>query len=117
MAKTEAQIRAQARYREKNREALAEAARVRRAQLKLEALETYGPECAWCGYNNPLALCIDHIENNGAEERKSLGGQKFSGWKFYFHLKKLGWPEGYQTLCANCNMIKHVEFREENMPR
>jgi len=52
------------------------------------------------------------VADNGAEERKSLGGQNFSGHRFYRWLKVQGWPEGYQTLCANCNAIKCVEARE-----
>lgn len=41
-----------------------------------------------------------------------MGGQSFSGYRFYGWLKSRGWPDGYQTLCANCNTIKYVEFRE-----
>jgi hypothetical protein len=78
--------------------------------LKAEVLARYGTSCRRCGYDEDVrALQIDHIENNGAEERKSLGGQKFSGWKFYDFLKKSDWPDGYQTLCANCNLLKYQD--------
>jgi 5-methylcytosine-specific restriction endonuclease McrA len=94
-------------YRENNKDKLREYARTRRRALKTEALNTYGTACAVCGFDDIRALQIDHIHNNGNIERKALGGQQVSGWRFYEHLKKLGWPSGYQTLCANHNLIKH----------
>ena len=80
-----------------------------RANLKLRVLKHYGMVCAECGFDDPRALQIDHINDNGAEERMALGGQKFSGSKFYEWLEKQGFPEGYQTLCANHNAIKQYE--------
>src|SRR6185312_15145942 len=97
---SDAKLRAAAAYRDRNREKLREDDRRRKVALKDEALARYGTVCQGCGFDNRFALCIDHVDDNGAEERKSLGGQKFSGWKFYDHLKKQGWPDGYQTLCA-----------------
>lgn len=105
----ETRRRLNAEYRERNRTKLREGAAERRAKLKTEALERYGKCCKRCGFSEPRALQIDHIENNGSKERRDLGGQNFSGWRFYEVLKKRGWPDGYQTLCANCNLIKHCE--------
>lgn len=98
-------------YRAKNRQALADKQRKYRRALKREALEHYGETCAVCGIDDLRVLQIDHIENNGNIERASLGGQGFAGHTFYLWLRKQGWPEGYQTLCANHNLIKH--FGEE----
>lgn len=105
----ETKARLQAEYRERNRAVIRQKGRETRQLLKDEALTRYGATCARCGYDNPLALCIDHINNDGAAERRALGGQSFSGWRFYHYLKRMGWPSGYQTLCANCNLIKHLE--------
>lgn len=102
----ETKRRLQAEYRSRNVEKLRCASRHRRAAIKDEALTQYGRCCARCGFDNPLALVVDHVDDNGAEERKALGGQHFAGWNFYSHLRRQGWPDGYQTLCANCNMIK-----------
>lgn len=82
-----------------------------RVALRQETFKQYGQSCVECGFSDQRALQIDHIDNNGAEERKALGGQNFSGWRFYRWLKEQGWPGGYQTLCANCNTIKHVESK------
>lgn len=97
---------AQARYREKNREKLRADTTARRMQDKQIILERYGKECAICGFDDIRALQLDHIEDNGSQERKELGGQKFSGVKFYRYLIKQDLPNGYQILCANCNNIK-----------
>jgi hypothetical protein len=84
-----------------------------KVRLKQEALKRYGEECKHCGFSDYRALQIDHVNNDGAKERNSLGGKNFSGHRFYRWLKFCGWPEGYQTLCANCNIIKYVESRNE----
>ena len=79
-----------------------------RREYKRKVFNNYGNKCSTCLFNDIRALQIDHINNNGAEERKALGGQKFSGWKFYKYLIDNNYPDGYQTLCANCNMIKQL---------
>lgn len=96
-------------YREKNRSVINEKQKAARRILKDIVLNHYGNECNHCGFSDYRALQIDHINNNGAEERKGLGGQQVSGWRFYAHLVKTGLPSGYQTLCANCNNIKQWE--------
>ncbi|MFM6944068.1 MAG: hypothetical protein ACKOXV_02165 [Bacteroidota bacterium] len=97
-----------AEYREKNRQKLRDKQRLYRRSLKQQVLDYYGNSCKKCGYKDVRALQIDHINNNGAEERKSLGSQNVSGWRFYQYLIAKGLPDGYQTLCANCNMIKQL---------
>ena len=58
--------------------------------------------CLECGENRLPCLTIDHIDNNGTEHRKQIGGN------IVFWLRKRNYPEGYQTLCRNCNWIKKV---------
>lgn len=98
-------------YRRNHPEELKRRSYSSRIALKNEALSHYGEKCLRCGFSDYRALQIDHVNNNGAEERVALGGQKFSGQTFYRWLKRNGWPSGYQTLCANCNAIKHCEFK------
>lgn len=97
-----------AKYREKNREKIKLYNKQRRLSFKNIVLDKYGRSCVTCGFSDIRALQIDHMNNDGAKERKSLGGQNFSGWRFYEYLIKNGLPDGYQTLCANCNMIKQL---------
>jgi len=59
-------------------------------------------------------LCLDHINDDGAADRKELkisGRGNGSGSRTYEALASRGWPSGYQVLCANCNMIKEVKRR------
>lgn len=97
-----------ARYREKHRESLRLKQKTMRREYKKIVFDHYGNVCAYCGFLDIRALQIDHINNNGAEERKKNGGQWFSGWHFYKYLIDNNFPNGYQTLCANCNMIKQL---------
>lgn len=100
---------ADAEWRKRNRILIRVRQKEMRITLKMEVLAQYGQACVFCGFSDYRALQIDHILDNGAQERKSLGGQNFSGHRFYYWLKKRNWPKGYQTLCANCNIIKHTE--------
>ena len=83
----------------------------RNRALRLEILEAYGgPICAGCGFDDERALQLDHIDGDGAQRRREIGGvnRGVSGQHTYFWLKKQGFPPGYQVLCANCNWIKRV---------
>ena len=64
-------------------------------------LEKLGGKCNQCGFNDPRALQIDHINNDGYQERrKFLSGEQILN-------KVLEDTENrYQLLCANCNVIK-----------
>lgn len=84
-------------------------------KMRLECLIHYSgnpPKCACCGEVEILFLQIDHINGQGAEHRRQLkeelgyypGGNNLPYW-----LKKNGYPEGFQVLCANCNLAKRVD--------
>lgn len=81
-----------------------------RAKNKILVLTYYGGgelKCKRCGETNINVLCIDHINGGGVKHRKSIGNGNIYGW-----LKGRQFPEGYQTLCANCNYIKKYENNE-----
>ena len=68
-------------------------------KLRQAALDHYGHKCVCCGESIERFLTIDHINGAGKEIRKQQGwGQGFYQW-----LKNNNYPEGYQTLCFNCN--------------
>ena len=75
-------------------------------QLRLQTIEAYGGCCACCGEDETGFLTLDHIHNDGAKERKELGG---SGRSILImaRLRREGWPKGrYQILCFNCNCAR-----------
>jgi hypothetical protein len=98
--------------------------RAAKARLKMKVFDVYGAKCAWCGFSDIRALTLDHVNNDGAKDRKENGERGV-------YLKSLK-PENrhlYQTLCMNCQFIKrhlpngdwhnswlqqHGEFLEEN---
>jgi hypothetical protein len=64
--------------------------------------------CSMCGFDDIRALSLDHINGGGNKHCKSLG---IKG-TLYNWLIKHNFPEGYQTLCMNCQFIKSVINRE-----
>lgn len=78
-------------------------------QVKSEVLTHYSKngqaECTNCGITDVDVLTIDHINEAGYSHRKIAG----LGINFYRWLKKNNYPEGYQTLCFNCNIKKHIQ--------
>ena len=78
--------------------------------LRKEVLTHYGGgklACVRCGYDNIGALALDHVNGGGTEHRRSLGGRDIFNW-----IKASDYPEGFQTLCRNCNWLKMVENEE-----
>lgn len=75
-------------------------------EVKKKTLEHYGGKCVCCGETNIKFLTIDHTNNNGAEERRIA--KRDGGVGFYRLLIKNNFPEGYQTLCFNCNIGKYL---------
>jgi len=62
-------------------------------------------QCVCCGESNYPMLTLDHIQNNGNKERKIV---RRTGHNMYRYLIKMKFPEGYQTLCFNCNSGKQI---------
>ena len=92
--------------RETNRPARLLDLRRRSQEIKAKVLTFYSnsnrPMCVWCGEDRLPCLSIDHIEGGGTQHRKKIGG----GSNLYRWLINEKYPEGYQTLCMNCQMIK-----------
>lgn len=70
-------------------------------------LNLFGRICVQCGFDDTRALQVDHINGDGAAERKLLKNKR----SYYRHILEVS-GIGYQLLCANCNMIKRVENQE-----
>jgi hypothetical protein len=69
--------------------------------VKLIRLQ-YGESCTCCGESEPVFLTIDHVNDDGSEHRQEVG---FDIYRFlYAEFRRTGkWPEGFTTLCYNCN--------------
>jgi hypothetical protein len=77
-------------------------------RLAFEVLGGY--RCAQCGFDDPRALQIDHVDNGGYACRKN--GEL--GRRLYRKVvREKG--VGFQVLCANCNWIKKAEFEGRSL--
>jgi hypothetical protein len=76
------------------------------AKLRLEVLTYYSqrdlPECVCCGEQTIAFLAIDHINGGGRQHRKAIHNT-------YEWIKKNDFPDGFQTLCHNCNQARHLQ--------
>lgn len=89
--------------------------RHRNHQSKLAVLTHYGKRgklcCCWrnCGVSDIDCLTLDHIANNGnVMRRKGFYG----GSAGYKQLIRLGFPQGYQTLCGGHQWKKEILRRQ-----
>lgn len=88
-----------------NRETMREQQRTYDFAVKIKVIEAYGGKCICCEEKTPEFLTIDHINNDGAADRKKNG--KKSGTKLYRWLIRNDFPKyNYQLLCYNCNCAK-----------
>ena len=80
-------------------------------QLKTDAFNAYGGcRCVDCGITELSVLTLDHKFNDGASDRKLIGG---SGVILYKYLKDNSYPnkDRYQVLCMNCNWKKVCDLK------
>ena len=74
-------------------------------KCKQKIIDAYGGKCQCCGESIFEFLSIDHINNDGAQERKIK--KNGTGGKLYRWLIKNNYPkDNYQLLCFNCNCSK-----------
>lgn len=86
-----------------------------RVHIKIEVLSHYGPEgklqCAWpgCLVDDIDMLSLDHVNNDGAKDRNNHRGA--GGVVLYQRLRRIDFPEGFQTLCHNHQWKKELMRR------
>ena len=83
-----------------------------RNKVKYAVVTHYGNSraaCIRCGFDDIRALSIDHINGGGSAHTEALG---MRGGAFYKWLIANTFPEGFQTLCMNCQMIKRFTNNE-----
>lgn len=68
-------------------------------------------KCANCGIDVYSVLCLDHINNDGADHKRRLnkqGRKQLGTTDIYRDIIKNNFPDNFQVLCFNCNY--HKEF-------
>jgi hypothetical protein len=108
-------IKHQIEYQKRNRELIAKRNERYYLKLKTEVLSHYGPngvvQCSWedCDISDMDMLTLDHINNDGADDRRVKRGGRI----FYARLRKNGYPDGLRTLCHNHQWKKEMTRRRE----
>ena len=75
-------------------------------RLQKKCIEAYGGyKCACCGEKEPMFLTLDHMNDDGGEQRKRQGFT--GGTRFYKWLIAKRFPSGFQVLCMNCNQGRY----------
>ena len=69
---------------------------------KKRFLEMYGGKCACCAEANPMFLTADHINRDGALERRQPGRKR--GYAHYIRELR----SDIQILCFNCNCGREI---------
>ena len=88
-----------------------------KVKVKVETLSHYGPDgnlkCSWpgCGVDDIDVLSLDHVVGGGNEDRRASNCA--GGTAQYVKLRKLGYPDGFQTLCMNHQFKKDILQRRE----
>jgi hypothetical protein len=101
-----------ARYYKKNKKEVLRKARIQHQEIKKFVLTHYGegkPACVLCGYDKLNALSIDHIDGGGHKHRQQVGTR---GGQIYGWLIKNNFPEGFRTLCMNCQFLERYRMLE-----
>lgn len=76
--------------------------------LRSRIVAALGGRCIYCGFSDPRCLQIDHINGDGAEERRAHGGMS------YLTNILADIESGrYQVLCANHQWIKRFDNMED----
>ena len=72
-------------------------------------LEMFNNKCVKCGFDNVKALQVDHVNDDGYNDRKKYG----TTWRYFKKIYKelKNGSKDYQVLCANCNQIKKFNHR------
>jgi hypothetical protein len=86
-------------YYKNNKEEILKKQSVELRELKQAAVDAYGGECVCCKERRIEFLVIDHINGRGNEHRRQIGRNNMYRW-----LKINEYPEGFRTLCYNCNI-------------
>ena len=78
---------------------------------RLKVIEFLGGKCNKCGNSNPIVLAIDHINDDGASDRKKYN--KCNAKFLNDILNGVVGKDRVQLLCCNCNWEKEY-YRRKN---
>lgn len=90
-------------WRENNRAYANKRDRTYIKELRNEVFNHYGGACTCCGETCFVFLTLDHVNNDGKEDRQRAGSTNF-----YRYIRAQGYPTTVQLLCHSCNQAKRI---------
>jgi hypothetical protein len=72
------------------------------AKMWSAAIEAYGGRCVCCGESHPYFLTLDHVNGDGAAEKRTYPSGSTVRWAY-----KNGFPDSLRLLCWNCNCARY----------
>ena len=88
-------------YRRQNPEKYRRKWRDAKKKIRESLFAMYGNICSICGFIDKRALTLDHVKNNGNEERREM-----SDYMIYKRALEIYRPNEYRILCMNCQFIE-----------
>jgi len=93
-------------WRDMNNGVVRNYSKKRRVALRASILNLLGCKCSRCGFDDVRALDIDHVNNDGFQDRSAMDWTTIMAG--YASNPKRA-KKCLQILCRNCNWIKHLE--------
>jgi hypothetical protein len=75
-----------------------------RAKERELVFQHYGKVCSGCGISDYRVLTIDHTDGGGCAHRKRIK------MPLYRWLIRNGFPNGFRTLCHNCQHLARMKY-------
>lgn len=89
-------------YYEANKDKIKEALKRYYLATRREAFVHYGRNCSECKESNEGFLTLDHINDDGAKHRRTIGSN------LYLWAKRNHYPPVLQTMCYSCQWTKEI---------
>lgn len=101
-------LAAQRKWKQANPDKVKAYGRLHRERWRAAAIKEYGGVCYCCGESNIYCLTLDHINNDGAKDRRNNS----IATMLYYHAKRQGYPKDkYRLACFNCNCARHRNLK------
>lgn len=83
--------------------------------LRTRVIKSLGGKCYCCGLDDIRFLTIEHLNNDGNQDRWP-SGRRVTGLRMLKKIIERGFPEGVTVACYNCNCARQYAGKGELCP-